>query len=207
MKPDGSCDAGILEDVLTHFKDYSGVIISKVTAVPSVYKQLNELYPNLVHAPEFLTAANANFEYANATFSVIGGRISAYVREAERIIRLGQTDLKEVHHCSIEEAALAKYVINSYLATKVVFMNEIKSLADNAGIEYSNVIDIIKLDHRIGNTHMKVPGPDGKLGYGGACFPKDVSALLKYAESLDTNLNIIDTANKKNILLRLTSSK
>lgn len=207
MKDDGSCDPSILENVLAHFKDYQGVIISKVTAVPSVYKRLNEMYPNLVHAPEFLTANNAVKDYARATFSVIGGRIPAYVREAERIIHLGQQNLKEVHLCSIEEAALAKYVINSFLATKVVFMNEIKMLAEKQGIEYANVAEIVRLDKRIGSTHLQVPGPDGYLGYGGICFPKDVSALLKYAESIDINLNVVDAAAKKNTMLRLTLPK
>ena len=207
MKEDGSCDTSILEQVLSHYKDYQGVIISKVTAIPSVYRRLNQVYPNLVHAPEFLTASNAVRDYASATFAVIGGRVPAYTREAERIIRLGQQNLKEVHLCSIEEAALAKYVINSFLATKVIFMNEIKNLADKQGIDYTNVADIVRLDNRIGSTHLQVPGPDEQLGYGGACFPKDVSALLKYAESLDVNLNVIDIAAKKNILLRLTSSK
>jgi UDPglucose 6-dehydrogenase len=207
MKEDGSCDTSILEEVLSHYKDYQGVIISKVTAVPSVYKQLNKVYPNLVHAPEFLTASNAVRDYASATFAVIGGSVPAYVREAERIIRLGQEKLIDVHLCSIEEAALAKYVINSFLATKVVFMNEIKNLADRQGIDYANIVDIVQLDKRIGSTHLQVPGPDGQLGYGGACFPKDIRALLKYAESLDVNLTVIDTAAKKNTILRLTEPK
>ena len=75
MKADGSCDTSILESVLLNLKNYEGVIISKVTAPPDVYQRLNDQYPNLVHAPEFLTAANAVRDYANGTFAIIGGRI------------------------------------------------------------------------------------------------------------------------------------
>jgi len=207
MNSNGSCNSSILEEVLSHFKDYEGVIISKVTALPSVYRKLNDEYPNLVHAPEFLTAHNAVNDYLESKFAIIGGKISAYVREAERIIRIGQHSLNDVQLCSIEEAALAKYAVNSFLATKVVFMNELKLLADADHIDYKRVADLIVSDKRIGMTHMNVPGPDGYLGFGGACFPKDVSALLKYAESNRSLLSVIDAANKKNIMLRLTEPK
>lgn len=207
MNTDGSCDSSILESVLVNLKDCHGVIISKVTATPDIYRRLNNQYPNLVHVPEFLTASNAYRDYVSSIFTIIGGKIPAFIREAERIIKIGQNHLKEVHYCTIEEAALSKYVINSFLATKVVFMNEIKALADKAGIDYDNVIGMISSDYRIGPTHNRVPGPDGNLGFGGGCFPKDVLALLKFAESIESSLSLIDAANRKNTLLRLTPPK
>jgi len=65
---------------------------------------------------------------------------------------------------------------------------------------------MITADKRIGNSHMQVPGPDGAFGFGGMCFPKDTAALLKYAQSLNLNMNVIDAAVKKNTLLRLTGT-
>ncbi len=201
---DGSCDTSILSYVLAKLKDYNGVIISKCTAPPNVYTDLNDQYPNLVHAPEFLTAANAVRDYINGKFAIIGGKVGAYRREAERIIRLTQTGLgTNVRHCSIGEASLAKYTINSFLATKVAFMNELWGIAVAAGLDYDTIAEMVKLDSRIGTSHMKVPGPDGYFGFGGACFPKDTSALLKYAEGLGTTPMILDAAVKKNTLLRL----
>ena len=123
------------------------------------------------------------------------------------MIKLGQNHLTEIHYCNIREAALAKYIINSFLATKVVFMNEIKALADKTGINYDTVINMVSSDYRIGPTHIRVPGPDGNLGFGGGCFPKDVTALLKFAESVGSSLSLIETANKKNTMLRLTPPK
>ena len=204
---DGTCDTSILEGVLEQLKDYSGVIISKCTAPPLVYKKLNAQYPNLVHAPEFLTAANASKDYYNGKFVIIGGRIQAYRELAEKIIKLGQPNASRVAHCSIEEASLAKYTINTFLATKVNFMNEIYQLANSIGADYNNIASMVVLDERIGESHMRVPGPDGHFGFGGMCFPKDTSALLKAASEAGVTLNVLDAAVKKNTLLRLTDSK
>jgi UDPglucose 6-dehydrogenase len=207
---DGSCDTSILESVLKQLKEinYTGVIISKCTAPPIVYKRLNEAFPNLIHAPEFLTAANADRDYINGKFAIIGGSVLAYQREAERIIRIGQTGLGEnVKYCSIGEASLAKYTINSFMSTKVIFMNEMYQLSQAMGLDYNKIVDMVKMDSRIGNSHMQVPGPDGSFGFGGACFPKDTSALLKIAEQQGVPMNVLDTAVKKNTLLRLTDKK
>lgn len=207
---DGSCDTSIMENVLLQLKniDYTGVIISKCTAPPDVYEHLNDLYPNLVHAPEFLTAANAIQDYYNGKFAFIGGKVAAYRNEAERIIRLTQRNLgTNVRHCSIGEASLAKYTINSFLATKVTFMNELWGIATAFDLDYNTIAQMVTLDERIGRSHMQVPGPDGNFGFGGACFPKDTSALLKLAEQKNASMNVLDAAVKKNTLLRLTEPK
>lgn len=204
---DGSCDTSALEFVLDKLAGYEGVIISKCTAPPLTYKKLNDAHPNLVHAPEFLTAANAVMDYVGGKFIIVGGRVQAYREQAERLIRIGQPNAERVAHCTVEEASLAKYTINSFLATKVTFMNEIYQLAEAIGADYKMVSWMVTLDNRIGSSHMKVPGPDGQFGFGGMCFPKDTSALLKYAEDLGVSMNVLDAAVKKNTLLRLTDSK
>ena len=203
----GFCDSRILESVLLKLKDYTGVIISKTTATPDVYEHLGKTYKNLVHSPEFLTAANANRDYMNGTFCIIGGSVEAYIREAERLIKTTQPFLQEVHYCTLGEAALTKYSINSFLATKVTFMNELWGIAVASGLDYDRIIEMINADNRIGPTHMAVPGPDGSFGFGGMCFPKDTEALLKYAESINCQMNVLDAAVKKNTILRLTEPK
>ena len=206
---DGTCDTSILEDILDKLSrvDYHGVVISKCTAPPDTYERLNLKYPNLVHAPEFLTAANAVRDYANGKFAIIGGRVMAYKREAERLIKFGQEDLTDISLCSIGEASLAKYAINCFMSTKVIFMNELKALSDKCNLNYDKIAEMIKSDKRIGKSHMQVPGPDGSLGFGGACFPKDTSALIKFAETKGVSLNVLDAAVKKNTILRLTEPK
>ena len=206
---DGHADTSILEHVLEELDNvnFQGVIISKVTAPPNVYQTLQSRYINLVHAPEFLTAANAYDDYIHGRFAIIGGSVAAYRNEAERIIRLSQKGLNSVVHCNIGEAALAKYAINSFLATKVIFMNEMEKLATNNGMSWQKVVSAIRQDSRIGHSHMQVPGPDGQYGFGGMCFPKDTSALLKYAEDQGDQLSVLATAVEKNMMIRLTSPK
>jgi UDPglucose 6-dehydrogenase len=205
-KANGECDTSILNSVLYLLKDFKNVIISKTTATPQFYEKLQEVYPNLVHVPEFLTAANAKADYLKEEHVIIGGRIAAYRNEAERIIRLAQP-IKTTEHCSIGEAAFIKYTINCYLATKVVFMNEMSDLAIAHGYRWESIRLGINEDSRIGLSHMQVPGPDGYYGFGGACFPKDTTAWIKYADKLGVQLNILKTAVKKNVLFRLQKPK
>ncbi len=204
---EGRCDPSILCSVLEKLKNLNGVIISKVTATPEIYENLGSQFPNLVHSPEFLTSANSVNDYLNAKFCIIGGSIKAYVNEANRLIKLSENNLDIVYHCTLGEASFAKYVINSFLATKVVFMNEMAKLADSNNINWEMIRHLIALDRRIGNSHTQVPGNDGKYGFGGACFPKDTEALIKYAELKKVSLNVLSSAVKKNTLLRLTNSK
>ena len=199
------CDTSTLEDVLSQLSkiEYTGVVISKCTATPDIYKRLGKLYPNLVHIPEFLTAANAITDYLTGEFAIIGGSVKAYMNEAERIIKTVQGNLKTIVHCTVEEAALAKYTINSFLAVKIVFMNEIQGIAATSGIDYNKVVSMVQLDRRIGNSHMTVPGTDGLYGFGGHCLPKDTEALLMLSKDLGINMSVLDAALKKNTLLRL----
>jgi UDPglucose 6-dehydrogenase len=207
MSADGRCDASALESVLHSIgKDYTGVIISKVTATPDIYQKLENDYKNLVYVPEFLTEANANQDYHRSSFFVIGGSINAYKKEAERILSYTHKT-SSFYKCSIAEASLIKYIINSFLATKVVFMNEFFSLSQAYNCNWNTVAQGLSLDQRMGNSHTRVPGPDGSFGFGGMCFPKDVSAILKNAEDHQVNLNTLKEANKKNTLLRLTQPK
>jgi UDPglucose 6-dehydrogenase len=201
----GTCDTSILSEILLNINSYGykGVIISKCTAPPDVYTELNKLYPNLVHVPEFLTAANARIDYISGKFAFIGGSVFAYQREAERIIKSGYNSIEKIQYCTIAEAALAKYAINTFMATKVTFMNELYNLATASKIDYNAVVNMIGFDPRIGASHMKVPGPEGEFGFGGACFPKDTSALLKYAEKYNVEMDVLGAAVAKNAKLRL----
>lgn len=204
--PNGECDTSILESVLNNLEkiNYQNVIISKVTAVPKEYERLQKRFPNLIHIPEFLTAANATREYYSESDAIVGGTILAFQREAVRIAQLTQPALKNIVFCSIGEAAMSKYVINSFLATKVVFMNEMYQLAEVHGYNWNKLRSLIDTDERIGKSHTRVPGSDGTLGFSGMCFPKDTVALLEYAKQQSIQLNVLDSAVKKNLLLRLT---
>ena len=86
-------------------------------------------------------------------------------------------------------------------------MNEMAQLSDAHGYDWRQIQNLVKMDRRIGESHMKVPGPDGLNGFGGACFPKDTDALINYAHTFNISLNVLENALKKNMLLRLTKPK
>ena len=202
---DGHCDISILEQVLKELlfvtiQNTNVVLISKSTASPSAYKRLQQEHPNLVHVPEFLTQANANADYANANYCVIGGEYDWAVK-ARKVLHVGRALTHDKHIIvPIETAALYKYMMNSYLATKVTFMNDFKILADVEGVDMKDLALLASYDNRIGTTHMAVPGPDGQCGWGGACFPKDIAAIQMEATDLSVNLELlscVEEINKK----------
>jgi UDPglucose 6-dehydrogenase len=203
QKEDGSCDTSILSDVLYKLKsvNYKGVVISKVTAPPSFYTTANEFMENLVYVPEFLVAKTAINDYLSTRFHVIGGNNKTYIQLAKTILQ-NVFPSAVFYSATIEEASMMKYTINSFLATKVVFMNELKILCDKTNIDYNKVEKLVLMDKRIGNSHTQVPGPDNHFGFGGACFPKDTNALLTYAKENDILLSVLNSAIEKNKLIR-----
>ena len=202
---DGHCDTTILEEVLKELlfvsiQNPKCVFISKTTAPSSTYKKLQQEYPNLVHSPEFLTQADSISDYANAKYCVLGGDYDWAVK-ARKVLQFRRRLVQDKHIIvNIETAALYKYMMNSYLATKVTFMNEFKKLADAEGVELKDLNHLALHDDRIGATHMEVPGPDGQYGWGGACFPKDVAAIMEEALDLGVELELlgrVEEINKK----------
>ena len=99
-------------------------------------------------------------------------------------------------------AELIKYMNNCFFATKVSFMNEMKMLADKSNVDWKVAVNGFALDKRVGSSHLDVPGHDGKLGFGGSCFPKDIQALIHYAKSLDINVDTLIGAWKTNLKVR-----
>lgn len=204
---DGHCDTTIVESVFNQLEGYTGTIISKVTAPPDFYESWSRKLPNLVYVPEFLRAESHLSDFAKTDWILVGGTVGAYQRDAIRILKQLLPGITRVELCDIGKAAFVKYAVNSFLATKVVFMNELEQLAAAHNYDWKELAYYIKMDQRIGDSHTQVPGPDGHYGFGGGCFPKDTEALLKYAEDLNINLNTLGAAVKKNTLLRLTKPK
>ena len=202
--PNGSCNTSILKKVIDDLNVgslYNGVMISKSTAPPQFYKELHRRYVNLVHVPEFLRANSANEDYQNSEFAIFGGN-PGWTHSAEDILTQGKYKPKHISHMPIEAAALYKYMANSFLASKLVWMNEFKELADSLGVDWLDLTESARLDSRIGSGHTMVPGPDGKFGYAGACFPKDISAIMHMAKDKGVDLSILDTVVSKNDILR-----
>ena len=200
---DGSCNTDALKTTLQILAGYSGIVICKSTAPPDVYRNLqNTTGLRLVHAPEFLTAKNATLDYLYPSKIVIGTDSTALANDAAKFILPYVNFSGSIDFCSIEEAAMFKYVANTMLAMKVIINNEYAELCEKLGINWSAVSKIAETDIRLGVTHWQVPGPDGKHGFGGACFPKDTSALVDVAASVGVEMSMLTNAIRKNSNLR-----
>lgn len=201
MSEDGSCDTAMVESVVlaTSVVSKEKIVVIKSTVPPGTTAKLGKEYGiKTAFNPEFLTEANAIMDFKFQPLIVVGAddeETSKKVWEVYYSYISQNHYMPQMKSCTTAEAEMFKYLTNSFLATKVIFANEIKKLCDKVGIEYNNVADIAKLDSRLGKTHWKVPGPDGKLGYGGSCFPKDVNALLHYADMNESTLWILTEAS------------
>ena len=190
MLKDGSQDISYVEDV---FKSTTSkpIYILKSTVIPGTTENLNKKYPNLkiVFSPEFLTERTAKLDMLTQARIIIGGN-NQHTSEVKKLF-LKRFKNKHIIETDSKTAELVKYMNNTFFATKVSIMNEFKLLCDRIGANWDDALNGFASDGRVGDSHLNVPGHDGKLGYGGTCFPKDVKALLSYSKSLGVNLNTI----------------
>ena len=209
MNADGSCNVDILQteleniDLITDNQEITKTIVIKSTVSPGTTARWNSLYDslNLVFNPEFLTEANAVEDFNNQSRIILGGP------------RPGTTKLKQIYSkvfpkahiikTDSTHAEMVKYLTNAFLATKVSFANEIYQICDKLKIDYDKVVEYATLDDRLGKTHWQVPGPDGDFGFGGHCFPKDLSAIIHLALNLDTETNVLTAAEETNDVVRV----
>ena len=206
MQDDGSQNIQAVSEVLSELKELNveSFTAIKSTIHPGNIKKIQNLYPNFVYNPEFLREKHAKEDFINSDLIVFGGDQEFADSLANIYSNHTKCINKEYIFTDVTSASLIKYTINSFLATKVIFFNEINSifkLADS-NESWEDFTKILSKDSRIGNSHMLVPGHDGRLGFGGACLPKDINALLKYAESNDLELSLIKNVIKTNNKIR-----
>ena len=206
----GECNTEILEGVMQQLNNSKGLLVIVKSTVPAYKLQkIQEECINIriVYNPEFLTEKNYIDDFVNPAMHVFGGMNKD--TDAVEKLCLEHSDCKEcpVYKTDLITASMVKYCINSFLATKVTFMNEMYDVLKAAkGADWNTFTNIIANDPRIGNSHMKVPGADGLRGYAGSCFPKDTAALAWFAREilntqftqLETSIKINDTLRKKN---------
>lgn len=172
------------------------LFVLKSTVTPDIVLDLTQKIPHFIYNPEFLTERNANEDFINQSILVLGGDRSVTDR-LEKIYR-DHTNCRPspVFHMTALEASFVKYGINSFLSSKVIFFNEYFDLIERYGGSYQKVVSAIGGDPRIGMSHTTVPGFDAKRGFGGACFPKDTSAIVSIAPEL-TMLRHVVTRNNR----------
>lgn len=182
MGKDGNIDATIIKEVVGRLQNMAcGVVVIKSTVTPDLAEELCK-YKRFVYNPEFLTERNAMNDFLSPQFHVIGGR-PEFTKKVKNLYQYNSNcNPAPFYYMSAVEASLVKYGINTFLAMKVVWFNQWKDLTDSLDARYNVVSNAIGSDSRIGHSHMKVPGFDGKKGYGGSCFPKDTNAIWNFGQ-------------------------
>ena len=202
MNKNGTQDLSYIKKVFNRAKP-GPIYIIKSTVIPGTTRDLVSEYQylDIIFSPEFLTERTAKLDMLTQARIILGGidtltdKVKKLFEQRFKNRTFIQTDSKT--------AELIKYMNNSFFATKVSIMNEFKIICDAIGADWETALYGFASDHRIGDSHLHVPGPDGKLGYGGTCFPKDVNALIKFAKkNYGIDLNTIKGGWKTNLLVR-----
>lgn len=203
MDKNGSCYTKIVESVVNDLEkvEYKGFVVLRSTLPPGTSKRLNCYF-----MPEFLTEKNFLNDFRENKEWIFGLKGTNEDREfmkcAQEIFSLAKKHNKIKHDkvtfVSNSEAETIKMFRNCFLATKVAFCNEFYQYCKLKGISYENVRKIATNDERIMPGHSKVPGPDGKLGFGGTCFPKDMSSMWYEMNSTGMEPYLIKSAIERN---------
>lgn len=208
MNPDGSCSTKIVESVVLGLNEAAYklnkhvVVCIKSTVPPGTTEMLDKQCEHLsvCFNPEFLTERNSSSDFKNQDRIIIGGP------------RRGTKILKAMYEISYPDvpvtktssmiAEMVKYTTNISLAIKVALANELSQICQKLDIDYDKVIEYATKDKRLGHSHWAVPGPDGKAGFGGSCFPKDINALMYIAKKLGVDPKVMNGAWEKNLEIR-----
>ena len=227
MYEDGSCDTNVVEDVLELLAvaPYGAdspqrIAVLKSTVPPGSTEKWNEQFSDrdlhVVFNPEFLTEANAVNDMRDQNRIVLGGP-RPYINTVRNVFMRAFPKVPIIKTSSTT-AEMVKYVTNCMLAVKVAFANEMSQICeeldkDGLNVDYDKVVEYIKFDRRLGETHWSVPGPvptqDGRYvkGFGGHCFPKDLNALMSVARSYGIEPTVMRSAWDKNLEVRLPEDR
>ena len=205
MKENGECDIGIVEKEIVRINKYSThkkIVVIKSTVPPSTTKKINNNNKNIdvIFNPEFLTERNFIEDFKKQNRIVLGGNKKPVdtVQQVYTKVFPNTTIIKT----DSTTAEMIKYFTNTFLATKVSFANEMKIICNEIDVDYDKVVEYSLHDQRIGKSHLGVPGPDGKLGFGGSCFPKDINALIYFAKQKGIDLDVLKSVWETNLKVR-----
>jgi UDPglucose 6-dehydrogenase len=190
-----------ISEIAPHL-DSAAVVATKST-VPvgtsrEIKRRLRELRPDaeisVCSNPEFLREGSAIQDFTHPDRVLIGCDDNHAREQMQRIYEPLALRQAPVLFVSPESAELAKYAANAFLATKITFINEIADLCEAVGADVQEVAEAIGADGRIGAKFLHA-GP----GYGGSCFPKDVTALIRTAREAKSPLSLVEQVEKVNV--------
>jgi UDPglucose 6-dehydrogenase len=199
----GKTSMKYVDAVLAQLRElsYGGMTVIRSTVPVGTSDQYNCCF-----MPEFLTEKNAIHDFVNNTNWIFGytddENKDAFMELMTSIIRTAHAHKKIAHDrltfMHNKEAEMVKYFRNTFLATKISFCNEIHAFCNKQGIDYARMVDVAAEDARICKSHTAVPGHDGRFGFGGTCFPKDISSLRAQMDESGVQHCVIDAVIHRN---------
>lgn len=206
---DEGVDLSAVEDFFYYVRGTATNFVLRSTVPVGTTRRLRDEYdlPNLVHSPEFLTARTAVEDAANPRLNVIGypGNVQpSHVRFSDcPYFRLlgGRFPNVPTTCVTSDESEAVKLFMNGFFAVKVAYWNEVRHLADRLRLNYDEVREAVVAEGRVGDIHTRVPGPDGKFGFGGSCLPKDLNMLIAQMDALDLQPGVCQAARDRNEIL------
>tara|TARA_S200000501_G_scaffold352374_1_gene371159 strand:- start:4165 stop:5016 length:852 start_codon:yes stop_codon:yes gene_type:complete len=206
MNEDGSQDLSIIDSVLKEIKEnsFNSKIVIKSTVLPDGILEIEKLIPDVIYNPEFLREKHAFEDFIRSEIIIFGGQKDSADEIANFYKKHTDCINSEYQFTDLITASMVKYSINTFLSTKVIFFNQIFNIFRALSNEknWEQFVKIISKDKRIGSSHLSVPGHDGRYGFGGACLPKDSSALINYASSIDEPLTLLEKSVEINNSIR-----
>lgn len=177
-----SQDLEPIHDVCSRLQEwgFKGAVVIKSTVVPGTMDKLQSIYIglDLIHNPEFLTEANAATDFVKQTEVLLSGPDADKLGMVIDVYRSCLIGTPVRWFSDFKATELAKYIHNTFLATKVAFMNQMHDYAKAIGASYEHAISGAIGQGVIGASHTKI-AMDGKKGFGGMCFIKDTEALIE----------------------------
>ena len=190
----------VAKDIANNIKKYSLVVTKSTVPVGTtkeIKKIISKIVPkenfDVVSNPEFLREGSAINDFMRPDRIIIGTeneKSTKIMKELYRPLYLLETPIIT---SSIESSEIIKYASNSFLATKISFINQVADLCESIGADVQEVAKGMGIDNRIGSKFLNA-GP----GFGGSCFPKDVKAFTSSAKKQNINFSILDAVNSYN---------
>ncbi len=182
---DGTQDLTLLKSIIRDLPPAPVVI--RTTLLPGTCDSLTaELGRLVLFMPEFLTERTAYPDFCSQDVIITG---------ACEVLDVIFASKKRIYMNNLE-AEITKYAHNVYGAVAVTYFNGVYELCQNTGADYEKVRQGFLLSGYIGQTYTHVPGPDGKTGYGGKCFPKDVNAFAEFNKNIRLGTLLKTVANQ-----------
>jgi len=193
---DKGFDLSFIKDACGNIKGEK-IIVIKSTVLPGTTERLQKDYPQhkFLFNPEFLTELTADQDMGYPDRQIIGYTKESFKVAEDLLLVLPLAPFEKIMPAT--EAEIVKYFGNTWFATKVVFANQMYDLCQKVGVNYDVIMESASADKRIGRSHLGIWHKEYR-GYGGKCLPKDIKALIQFADANGINLKLHKTVEEIN---------